>query len=89
MVEKYSEEYSEELFEGAPMSAPNLSLAILKHGKCKADLEKAQLTAINPTVSGVGSLCELSGTRATSLFVDYEIGKIEEVKNILNEFKKE
>lgn len=88
MVDKYNEEYSEEIFAGSPLSAPNLSSAALKSGTCKAHLEKPPLAASNPAVSGVGSLCELTGNRAASLFVNYETDKTEELKNILNEFIK-
>jgi hypothetical protein len=86
MVEKYSEEYSEEIVIDSPLSVPNLSSAALRSGSCKAVLGKSPLAASNPSVSGVGSLCELSGNRATSLFVNIQENQTEEVKAILSEY---
>ena len=87
MVEKYNEEYSEELVAESLVNVQNLSSALLKSGKSKVNLEKSSLTASNPFVSGVGSLCELDGNKATSLFITYDKNKLEELKSILSKLK--
>jgi hypothetical protein len=82
MVEKYNEEYSEELTAKSPVSMPNLSSALLQSGKSKVNLEKSSLTASNPFVYGVGSLCELDGNKAISLYITYDTNQLEELKSM-------
>jgi hypothetical protein len=81
MVEKYNEEYSKELTESL-VSVPNLSSALLQSGKSKVNLEKSSLTASNPYVCGVGSLCELDGNKAISLYITYDTNQLEELKSM-------
>ena len=87
VVENYNEEFAEEININIPQNVPCYSSAILRSGRNKATLEKAPLVANNPLVSGVGSLCELAGNRAASLFVTIQSEKLEEIKNILKDLK--
>jgi hypothetical protein len=82
MVEKYNEEYSEELTAESPVNTPNLSSALLQSGKSKVNLEKSSLAASNPFVNGVGSLCELDGNKAISLYITYDTNQLEELKSM-------
>lgn len=84
MIDRYNEEYSEEINFAGNENAPSLSALVLRSRGHSFDAGKAPLMSANPMVSGMGTYEEIYDL-GTQLLVSAEEGKFDEVKKIIAE----